>query len=285
MSEVSRTLKRLQVISDELESSQITTHANVATLHHELHDILGLSIDKAEKRLVQTDPVTGRPLYGESMAAKVKAARQLFDDIIARHENALQSAIAEEEREKAEKQRAKESSASAFVAIDTYSLHHSAPYESANTAAQIEEERELHAQAITAKEQRIEAKRKKHMAAESLRAQRFEMVRTLNNGKLSLAAALQAVADSNSRVAAVRAMKCVGDILQRIIQHPDDTKLRRLRVANERLRDEVTGLTGGIELLVSVGFHVELVLRPNGDDCWGVVEPLPFRLCARYFTL
>lgn len=266
MSEVSRTLKRLQVISKELESREGTRYGALAALHRELHDSLSLSIDKAEKRLSQTDPVTGKPLYGEAMAAKVRTARQLFDDLIIRYENTLQLAVDEEEREKTEQQRLHDCSVEAIAAVDTYSLHHSVPQEPANEETRKEAEEELHAQAIIAREQRIEARRQKHMAADNLRAQRFDMVRNLNNRRVSVAAALQGLKDANSPMAALSAMKCVSGILQRIVQHPDDAKLRRLRIANEKLRDEITGYSGGVELLVSVGFHAELVLRPDGGD-------------------
>ncbi len=52
--------------------------------------------------------------------------------------------------------------------------------------------------------------------------------------------------------------KNITDIVEGIVGHPDNVKLRRLKFSNPRLLEDITSFIGGIDVLVALGFRLEL---------------------------
>ena len=73
------------------------------------------------------------------------------------------------------------------------------------------------------------------------------------------------------------ALKTVLNIVTNIISKPDQINIRKLRINHSALRDSLTGMEGGIEVLLLLGFEAQLVdttieekatsLKGGGGDC------------------
>jgi hypothetical protein len=108
---------------------------------------------------------------------------------------------------------------------------------------------------------RIEAEKSKLMR-ETHRIELDTFVSSMNNSALTPTYLIDALNKLNSpnmnKYKLKNIFKSVTDIMEGIVGHPDNVKLRKLKVGNPRLLEDVTGFTGGVDVLVALGFRLQL---------------------------
>lgn len=75
-----------------------------------------------------------------------------------------------------------------------------------------------------------------------------------------------------------RIFKTVTDILEGVVGHPDNVKLRRLKFSNPRLLEDITSFIGGIDVLVALGFRLQL---EDVDAAAQLTNPTPIPTADR----
>jgi UBX domain-containing protein 6 len=60
-------------------------------------------------------------------------------------------------------------------------------------------------------------------------------------------------------------------LLRNIVKEPANAKFRRIRMGNPKIREAVTEVAGGVELLEIVGFG----LKEEGGEMWAILEEAP----------
>uniref|UniRef100_A0A2P2JET0 PUB domain-containing protein n=1 Tax=Rhizophora mucronata TaxID=61149 RepID=A0A2P2JET0_RHIMU len=73
------------------------------------------------------------------------------------------------------------------------------------------------------------------------------------------------------------AVEVILRLLKNIVREPENAKFRRIRMGNPKIRESVTEVAGGVELLEFVGFE----LKEESGEMWGVMEDVPVneRIC------
>jgi len=231
----------------------------------------------------QQDPVTGISRYGPIAKSKITSLGETVSSL---------------------KSRFSEASAAANTKLGEIRLQQSVPSTSDLNAEQVEieairkqqqidEEKErqlqediqLKAKRIKEEEQQLaeQANRLREKKAAELLQLNLQMKATeerlqsmlnvLNNQYKNyhdrLADFVETFVQTNTSIVGVKdcrqAISTAMDILERIIRRPDDVACRKLRVNHPTLQSRLTGLRGGIELLVCCGFKAIAVHNVEGE--------------------
>eukprot|EP00752_Nemacystus_decipiens_P011045 g9813.t1 len=239
-----------------------------------LEDGLSKKVAKFEKRLSETDPVSGAPRYGESMTAKVVAlgARhqtllqrlgQLEADITAAvslHES--REAISAEEAQKREAERQQEEEARGRIrqaeaeeerrrAVAAQSILERERERQAAEANRSREERQRAAEREAARQ--AEDKRRRELEAQ-------ELTRSVAVGAAGVEDGLRRIDDAcgGNRTEKKAAVQALQQILRNVASNPEDPRFRRIKRDNENFQRALGRFEGGIQILLSSGFRMQV---------------------------
>ena len=211
-----------------------------------------------------------KPRYGATMRAKVAAARDRLEATLrtaAEVVDALDVDVAAEE-------------ASERAAADARIEEERSEREAAERAAAARRLDAARAQQADEARAARRARRDARRAAEADdRSQKEQASRAWRRGVASVDAALRTLAASAGE-AYGDAVAALRDILEAIVEKPDDDARRRLRCANAAFARDVDNFEGGRQVLFSAGF--QLTHRSSGvepaqddeEDDWQVWESL-----------
>ena len=246
-------------------------------------EVVGELEAEAPSRTVQ------KPRYGATMRAKVAAARDRLEATLrtaAEVVDALDVDVAAEEEareraaadEAARRERAEE--ASERAAADALIEEERSEREAAERAAAARRLDAARAQQADEARAARRARRDARRAAEADdRSQKEQASRAWRRGVASVDAALRTLAASAGE-AYGDAVAALRDILEAIVEKPDDDARRRLRCANAAFARDVDNFEGGRQVLFSAGFqltHRSSGVEPaqdNEEDDWQVWESL-----------
>ncbi|CAM9867456.1 unnamed protein product, partial [Ectocarpus sp. 8 AP-2014] len=247
-----------------------------------LEDELSKKVSKFERRLNETDPVSGAPRYGESMTAKVVALGakhqallqrlpQLEAEItaaVSQHES--REVVSAEEARKREVERQQQEDARERMrlaeaeeerrrAVATQSILDRERERQATEAAQSREERQ---RAAEQEEARLaEDKRRREREAQ-------ELASSVAVGAAGVEDGLRRIDDAcggnpAEKKAAVQALQQASKaadtpILRNVASNPEDPRFRRIKRDNENFQRALGRFEGGIQILLSSGFRMQV---------------------------
>lgn len=233
--------------------------------------------------------MVAKPRYGATMRSKIAAARDCLEATLRNAAEVVDAcdidvAVEEEQREKA----LQVSRAAAAAAALTEEGLRQAEQERAEQADREAAERRQTAQrsdeqrSKQADESRAarKAKRDARRAAEARgRSELEQEARAWLKGVASVEAALETL-ETSAGAAYGDAVAALRDLLDAIIEKPDDDARRRIRCGNDAFGRDVDRFAGGRQVLFSAGFqltHRSSGVEPSqdeGDDDWQVWESL-----------
>ncbi len=211
---------------------------------------LAVNIEKFVSKKDAKDPVSGESRFGPTM---VKKMTQGYDDAeVLRNEIVTTKAQYNDIRIRWEE-------ATANVSASIIPVVEEPVIVSAVVDNSIDNNLFLSAEA--ANKLRIEAEKSK-LIRETHRIELETFVSSMNNSALAPTYLIDALNKLNSpnmnKYKLKKIFKSVTDIMEGIVGHPDNVKLRKLKVGNPRLLEDVTGFTGGVDVLVALGFRLQL---------------------------
>lgn len=270
---------------------------NVQRIVAKIDDNLKPRLTAVVSKLDQIDPVTGTARFGDATKAKVHGLGDSMKSLDTNSRALLETLLRDVESYASAAVDDGDNGAAVKVEVDEalLKLQHMIPAKPPTLvevrAATTKEE--VAAQAALARIGNDEESHRLHQKAEAIRlknmteAQRmvemYESNRKTVNDMLSKLSGQfkptcveglkkvvsyidQQATDDDILLASQRkvALKMVLEIIQRIIARPDDNNCRKIRLTHPVIKERVGDLLGGIELLLSIGFHLKLV--DGGSD-------------------
>ncbi|KAG5180961.1 hypothetical protein JKP88DRAFT_322611 [Tribonema minus] len=229
---------------------------------------------KFEKRLTETDPISGQLRYGEGMRAKVAQLQQQYDALAAElrlAEGKLAAALAAHANAAAARAGEAVSAQQAAAAAAEAQRQAAAAREraAAQAAATRAEAEERERQRLAREAAVLRDKKKADEAAAAAAAEAARLARereaaaimaSVPVGAAGVEAGLRALRDAcGGGGGSAQMRKTCGallQILQNMRSSPEDPRFRRIRCENERFAADVGRFEGAVQVLLSSGFKV-----------------------------
>lgn len=259
---------------------------------------------KFEKRLVETDPVTGKARYGEKTQQRVAKLlssyhelngilQYLYGEPITSSSTTTSTAEEEEESNGANAATRPKSEALDLLKkqaaleqqqeLETQRRREQAQAQAA-AAAQREQEARLEAERQAAAQIQAEQRRRRelveqeaqramqqarHAAAEAARADR-EWQASIEKGARGVRTQLQRLLDATAHDGAAQrtAVAALHTIFGQIVSRPEEDNLRRIRRNHAQFEQDIGRHAGGKEVLIAAGFRV------------GAIDEVPCYICS-----
>eukprot|EP00904_Undaria_pinnatifida_P009674 jgi/Undpi1/5837/HiC_scaffold_2.g01111.m1 len=239
-----------------------------------LENELSQKVAKFEKRLSETDPVSGAPRYGDGMTAKVIALAAKHQALLQRlvqveaevtaavsqHES--RHAVATEEERKREAERLQEEEARIRIRLAEAEEERR---RAALSQSILDQQRErVAAEANRSREERQQAADEEaaRLAEDKRRRERGaqELTGSVAVGAAGVEDGLRRIDDAcgGNPLEKKAAVEALQQILRNVASNPEDPRYRRIKRDNENFQRALGRFEGGIQILLSSGFRMQV---------------------------